>query len=346
MTIDSPSTVTTEATPSSPGEGVEASTVSQGTGDEGAESSSASGQTETHETLLDAVKKALPAKDGPDAEESEEGEGESSAPGAKEGQPTADDITQEELDSYRPRTKKRIEELLGQNRDLRGEVDTLRAQADTTVQLQEFLRQNDIAKEDFGLTLDLAAAMRKGDFRGFLEGVMPYVQLAQEQLGIVLPQDLAIAVQQGHMSMEAAQYTAQVRGNQAVTQAQAERLQVQRDTEAAAIQAKAFTTSVETAVSTWEKGVRRKDPDYARKEPVIQDMLHAVVQEYGPPDSPQKAVEIARLAYERANKVLASFAPPRSATRMTPSSLNRVNGARAEPNSLLEAAQQALERGQ
>lgn len=344
MQIDSPSTVTHEATASSPGEAVESLTVSQGTDDAGAESSAASGQTETHETLLDAVKKALPAKDGPDAEESEEGEGDSSAPGAKEGQPTADEITQEELDSYRPRTKKRIEDLLGQNRELRGEVDTLRVQAETTAQLQNFLRQNDIAQEDFGLTLDLAAAMRKGDFRGFLEGVMPYVQLAQEQLGIVLPQDLAVAVQQGHMSMEAAQYTAQVRGNQAVTQANAERMQHQRDTETQQAEARAFTSSVETAVATWEKGIRRKDPDYARKEPVIQDMLHAVVQEYGPPDSPQKAVEIARLAYERANKVLAQFAPPRAATRMTPSSLQRVNGARPEPTSLLEAAQIALER--
>ena len=38
--------------------------------------------------------------------------------------------------------------------------------------------------------LDLAAAMRRGDFRTFLEGVTPYVKLAQESLGIQLPSDL------------------------------------------------------------------------------------------------------------------------------------------------------------
>ena len=49
------------------------------------------------------------------------------------------------------------------------------------------MKQADIAKEDFGLVLDLAATMRRGDFRTFLEGVAPYVKLAQESLGIQLP---------------------------------------------------------------------------------------------------------------------------------------------------------------
>ena len=53
--------------------------------------------------------------------------------------------------------------------------------------------------------------MRRGDFRTFLEGVAPYVKLAQESLGIQLPPDLAQAVKGGHMTQDAARYTAQVR---------------------------------------------------------------------------------------------------------------------------------------
>lgn len=297
---------------------------------------------ETRETLLEAVQRVLPKKDDGDGP-AEPGEA-SPASRTDQDQPPEGEITQEELDSYRPRTKRRIEELLGQNRELRTANEHLQAQASITSELQTFLKQNDIAKEDFGLTLDLAAAMRRGDFQAFLEGVMPYVQLAQEQLGIVLPQDLQVAVQQGHMSEDAARYVAQTRGQTAVFQAQTARETERRQEEARTTQIRDFTKSVETAVADWEKGVRRRDADYARKEPVVNDMLHAVVAERGPPKSPEEAVEIAKLAYDRANRMLSGFTPPRRSTPAVPSSLARVNGARAEPKSLLEAAQQALER--
>jgi hypothetical protein len=227
---------------------------------------------------------------------------------------------------------------------LRKEIEPLRAQAATTVQLQQFLKTADIAKEDFGLVLDLAAAMRRGDFQTFLEGVWPYVQLAQESLGITLPADLATAVRQGHMTNEAAKYVAQERTARQLAEARAQRMTTDITTHNNNQAQAQFTQSVHQAVLEWENGVRRSDPDYARKEAVVRDLLHAVVQERGPPRSPHEAVEVARAAYERANQIVSSLNPQPRPTPRIPSSINRSAGAAPVPTSIKEAVHLALAR--
>ena len=309
-------------------------------------SSASSGEdkAESRESLLDVVRKAAPRKDaqpGPDGERGVSRSGDSAAPGAQ----SKDDpgpLTQAEMDAYAPRTRRRIDEFRAEIKGLKAQIPALEAQAKATQELQTFLRQTDIAKEDFGLVLDLAAAMRRGDYRAFLEGVSPYVKLAQESLGIQLPPDLQQAVQGGHMTQDAARYTAQVRSQQQLAQAQLNRVQHETSERVNAEAVQNFQASVSNAVSEWEKGVRRSDPDYARKEPVVRELLHAVVHEVGAPRSPAEAVEIARQAYERANAMASRFVPAPRSTHQVPSSINRVNGAQAQPKSLKEAIHIAL----
>ena len=302
---------------------------------------------ESRESLLDVVRKAAPRKDaqpGPGDERGVSRSGESAAPGSAQAKEDLGPLTQAEVDSFSPRTRKRIDEFRAQINGLKSQIGPLEAQAQTTQALQTFLKQADIAKEDFGLVLDLAAAMRRGDFRTFLEGVAPYVKLAQESLGIQLPPDLAQAVQSGHMTQDAARYTARVRAEQQLAQGQLARVTQEQTQRSHAEAVQQFQASVAGAVTEWEKGVRRSDPDYARKEPVVQKLLHAVVHERGPPRSPAEAVEIAKLAYEQANGMVSRFVPNPRATHQVPSSINRVNGARSEPKNLKEAIHFAIER--
>jgi hypothetical protein len=248
------------------------------------------------------------------------------------------------LDSLPFRTRKRIDGFRSEIKALKEQITPLQAQATTTRELQNFLKQADIAKEDFGLVLDLAAAMRRGDFKTFLEGVTPYVKLAQESLGIQLPPDLQQAVQTGHMTQDAARYVARERSARQLAESRLNRTTYETTTQNQARAVQDFQASVAGAVTNWETAVRRADPDYARKEPVVRDLLHAVVQERGPPRSPAEAVEIARQAYERANALVSRFNPTLRSTHQVPSSINRVNGARAEPKNLKEAIHFALER--
>jgi hypothetical protein len=347
---DGTSTVTTESASTPAPAGGEASGGAASTPaspDVSGESSTPSGEkAESRESLLDVVRKAAPRKEaqpGPGDERGVSRSGESAAPGAQ----SKDDpgpLTQAEIDAFSPRTRKRIDEFRAQIKGLQSQIAPLEAQAKTTQELQNFLRQADIAKEDFGLVLDLAAAMRRGDFRTFLEGVAPYVKLAQESLGIQLPADLQRAVQSGHMTQDAARYTAQVRAQQQLAEAQLSRVTQETTQRDRAETVRNFQAQVAGAVSEWEKGVRRSDPDYVRTEPVVRELLHAVVHERGPPRSPAEAVEIAKQAYERARAMTSRFMPSPRGTHQVPSSINRVNGARTEPKSLKEAIHFAIER--
>ena len=154
--------------------------------------SSGAEKSENKETLLEAVLKAVkPADDADEGEDlagtSPPSEAAPTGPEAKPGEEDKADLTRdpspEELAAYNKRTRDRIEKLLG-------ERNAFRVEAEVTQTLRNFLVTNDIAREDFQLTLDLAAAMRRGDFKAFLEGVGPYVQLATQAMGITLPPDL------------------------------------------------------------------------------------------------------------------------------------------------------------
>ena len=306
-------------------------------------------KSDTKETLLEAVLKAVKPAD--DTEESGDLAGTSppsesvpsSEPDAKtgeadKGQDLTKDPTAEELAAYNKRTRERIEQLLGQR-------NAFKAEAEVTQTLRNFLVTNDIAREDFQLTLDLAAAMRRGDFKSFLEGVGPYVQLATQALGITLPPDLQGEVQQGRVTFDAAAQMSRDRYARALAEQRATRVTQVASTQATTAQQQHLSRSIEQTVSAWENGIRQSDPDYGRKEETVRNFLWAVVQERGAPQSPEHAVEIAKEAYSRANRTLQTFAPQRQPTRAVPSSINRAaSGARPEPRSLMEAAELGLAR--
>ena len=306
-------------------------------------------KSDTKETLLEAVLKAVKPADDAEGEADLAGTSPpsesvpSSEPDAKTGEADkgADltkDPSAEELAAYNKRTRERIEQLLG-------ERNGYRAEAEVTQTLRNFLVTNDIAREDFQLTLDLAAAMRRGDFKSFLEGVGPYVQLATQALGITLPPDLQGEVQQGRVTFDAAAQMSRDRYARALAEQRATRVTQVANTQYTAAQQQHLSRSIEQTVSAWENGIRQNDPDYGRKEETVRNFLWAVVQERGAPQSPEHAVEIAKEAYSRANRTLQTFAPQRQPTRAVPSSINRAaSGARPEPRSLMEAAELGLAR--
>jgi len=314
--------------------------------DDKASSSKAEG--EDKETLLEAVLKAV-GKDLKETEEEDVLAGKSPAPGEREqsdkpeegddkGPDLSKDPDEKELAAYKEGTRKRIEKLIG-------ERNSFRAEADVTRVLRDFLVRNDIAREDFQLTLDLAAAMRRGDFHSFLTGVAPYVQLATNALGITLPPDLAQAVEQQRITPEIAAQASRDRYARALAEQEAIRSTSQMTTQQSGQERVRLQTVVQQTVDQWEAGVRQQDPDYARKEPLVRQLLWSVVQERGAPQTPEQAVEIAREAYSRATATARSFTPPPRATQRTPNSSQRgAVGARPEPNNMMEAALLGLER--
>lgn len=319
-------------------------------GDTTAQSPSAD-KGETKESLLDSVLKAV-APDKPDANKQADQGG--AAPGSEtpntgaegtgQAKPLSEDPTAEELSRYSSHTRERIKLLLSQRNDARRERDTLRHGADASTGLRTFLEQNDIGKEDFAVLVDLGVALKKGDFRTFYQGVLPYVQLAEEALGFAVAPDVRAQVEQGQMTVEAARRFTQERVARQMSENQAYLAQERANSQQQAHAVTQLQNSVSAAVTQWEAGIRQTDPDYGAKQELVRNMLWSVVQEVGAPQNPQQAVLIAQEAYRRANETAARFRPAPRATQAVPSSTARATGARPEPKNLMEAAMLGLER--
>ena len=319
----------------------------------------------SRESLLDAVQQAVPGLRPSQQQQDDEG-GATPAPAAKPDQAAAsaakpddfsdlsDDIPAEEMAQYRQQTQRRFHKLLGQRNDARqqvealtGEVGKLKAlepSAQAAESVQKYLRDNDIGRDDFLMLLELGSAMRRGDFRTFYEGVKPYVQLAEEYLGLALPADLHQAVQQGQMTTQAAQQMSRTRMDGALAQSQRLRQQQLFEQNNQMIGRQNLGNAVTAAVASWEQQMKQQDPDYAAKEPLLRQIMWAVVEERGRPQTPEHAVAIAQEAYKRSGEFITRYKPPPRPTMKTPSSTGRTNGAVPEPGSLKEAVQQALER--
>ena len=265
-----------------------------------------------------------------------------------------DEVTAEELAAYSPRSKGRIEKLLNERRELRAHLEQFKAiepQAQAAASVQQYLRDNDISREDFMLTLELAASMRKGDFEAFYAGIKPYVTLAEEYLGVSLPADLQQAVRSGQMTTQAAAMYSRERMDRGLAQSRNMRAQQlhqeQSQTMQQQLQAQQqqqLAVNVRDHVNAWEQTMMRSDPDYAAAKPLLHDVMWSVVREKGAPQSPEQAVEIAKEAYSRVKGHVAPFTPQRRPTSRVPSSTGRTNGAAPEPNSLREAVVQAMDR--
>lgn len=303
------------------------------------------------EGLLAAVRSVLPPKPEPDAATVAEADGagagtdRAGAPGGRDPSPTETRQTEEadpsegELRRLKPETRRRFERLLSQRDEARNALAGVQPDLDQHRQLQGYLQQHQLAPDDVNMLLGVGAALRRGDFKGFLDGVTPYVMAAQEALGVRIAPDLQGQVDEGLVSEDAARELTRTRHraiqaeHQAAQHAQA-RSQDQQDH---AVQV------VRGAIEAWEDGIRKRDPDYPIKSVAVRRFSQALLQERGVPRTPAEAVSLAQAAYDEATREFARVRPAPQATRLAPSGIQGTTGGVAEPKSMKEAALMALE---
>ncbi len=162
-------------------------------------------------SLLDIVKSAVAPKDPKtplQGEEPKAAEPDKSSPEKQtQAQPDAAleaDPTEAELKTMVPRTKARVEKLLSQRNEERRRVAELQPAAENWTHFDKYLKEHQLAAEDVNLLLGVGAALRRGDFQAFYDGVMPYVERAKQELGMALPPDLQAKVDAGEIAFDAA----------------------------------------------------------------------------------------------------------------------------------------------
>lgn len=250
------------------------------------------------------------------------------------------DPTDAELKRLRPETRRRFERLLGQRDEARTALTALTPEIEQHRQLQGYLREHQLAPDDVNMLLGVGAALRRGEYQAFLNGVMPYVQAAQEAVGLRLAPDMQKQVDEGLITEETAREVTRTRfrANQAE-----ERVRTETTTRAQEDQGRALA-AVRSAVETWEDGIRKRDPDYSLKAVAIRRFSQALLQERGAPQTPDQAVKLVEEAYREATEQFVKVRPPPRPTRPAPSGINGTShGAALEPATMKEAAIMALQ---
>ena len=170
----------------------------------------------------------------------------------------------------------------------------------------------------------------------------PYVRHAQEYLGVVLPEDLQAAVQQGQMNEDIARQYARTRFDQ-------QRMMIEREQMGQLSQqylTNEIAGNVQRTVASYEEQLAASDPDYKAKAGFVQRAAGAILRERGGTiSSPEEAIAIVREAYSEVNNHFRKLSQPPRATPRTPGSTNsQTPAARAAPKNMMEAALAGLGR--
>lgn len=233
------------------------------------------------------------------------------------------------------RNRRRFDKLLAERKAARDEASEAKP-------IVEYMKQHDIPKEDVDVVLGLAAQLRKGDFAGFLRTVAPYVNLAQQYVGQVLPPDLKQQVDEGLVSEAVARELARHRMQAQVTTQNTQRDAQRMQRENAELRA----NSIRSAVTEFERQIAAADPDFGAKKDAVRRFAQALIFEKGAPQTPEQAVELARAAYDEANRQFAAYQPKPRPTQPTPSSTHQsAQTPKPEPTSMREAMEMAARGG-
>lgn len=301
---------------------------------QGAESSPAEGQKDAKEdkrSLLNVVQDVLKDSDksgesstqdgGKDSEKDAEGQGdEGKKPDAKD-----------EDDSKLPfHNHPRWQEVLAENRALKADAEVGTAvrtyQANTGVtgdELNQLLHVGNLGKNDPEKAIPLVEA--------YLEKLRGYV-------GEKLPDDLEQKVKDGYMDEETARQISKERANARWANDRLAAAESRQETD----NARAAVQVIVGAVDTWEKQQEAKDPDYAKKKPLVHAFVSEHFTKFGRPKDRDGALKVAEEALKRANEVLKPVAQPsgRTAIKNVPSQTGKP-AVSSQPKSMLEAVRAA-----
>lgn len=306
----------------------------------------------------DGAAKADTDKQDNDQSDKPKAEDKDGKPAAEEGKDDGEDdgdaddgnleISSKEFQRMNSKTRRKVRAL----QDTARQADALREPAQAAENLNKYLRDNNINNQDFDVLLGLGAALQRGDFKTFLEGVSPFVQIAQEYVGQALPKELRDQVLTGEMSEEAAKKLARERMDGEIERTRLQReaeTTRQRQEEQALETRNTLAQQVGMAVSNWENTVKASDPDYAAKARAVRQYSRSLIEERGrdKPLSPEEAVAIAKEAYRQVNEDLKQWQPkPKPTSRVPDGSQRSTSGQSAEPQSLFEAGMAGLRNAQ
>lgn len=294
-------------------------------------------------SMLDAVKAALKQDEPEKSSGSEdtgkkepvEGDLPADAKDGADGEPLGE-LTDEELDRYHSKTRRRIKALIG-------ERDTYRSKAEGFDKITSYIEGAGLTTSEVNTGFEVMRLL-KNDPHEALKRLAPIVDTLRQVTGAVLPNDLQQRVALGRLPEDAAAELAQARSREQLAEQAAQRAREAADRRMAD-QAQRAQADAAAAVSEWERTWAASDPDYPKVKQLVQerielDVLKAAREGRSPRDA-RGAVALADKARAAVKASLAQFTPkPRAVVPVLGG--GNTGGAAPVPTTALEAAKAGL----
>jgi hypothetical protein len=293
-------------------------------------------------SMLGAIKAAL---DGPEGKSSDPGPGETPAeaqttPTAAEGTPEDLDPvpTDDEMKRYAPKTRERIEKLVGALKEKGREVAAFSDKAQAFDQIMGSLKSTGLEPAEVDVVFDIASLMKR-DPQQALQRLRPIYEELSRRSGEVIPDDLAEEVRLGYVTEQRARELARARAGEQIRTDQLKQRDAQAEAERTRQQQEQSARDASTAAERWEAQKRQADPDFHLKQGRVAELTELEVLRRMKAGQgvkgPQEVLEICEAAYKRASDEIKRFQP--APKEVAPVSGTASPRAQAAPQSMLEA---------
>lgn len=307
--------------------------------------------------MLSAVKAALePKEKSPDSstqdQPAEEAEAKTSEKDDK-AEAEDGDFTEEELAQLaklKPKTAKRINDLLDLKRqhlaqiEAHGaEIETLKPKIQQFDSMVRFVEGAGLSVDEVNRGFDTMRNLKQDPLRAY-EQLKPIFLQLQQMAGEILPEDLHNAVATGQLTEAHARELALARTQTALSNQRAQRFERQTQERQQTDAFEAQRQAAASRVTEWEKA-QAKDPDWKLKQRRVTELIELELHRkqrqnphYFP--SPEDAVSMADKALKDVNAEMKRFAPKPKPVNSVHDVASTRNA--AAPKTLLEAAKQGL----
>lgn len=283
---------------------------------------------------------AKPQGEAPAAEKAAEGEK------PKEGNPEDEPNLPFKDDPRWKRVASEARSLRVAKRKNEEAIAELSPKAESHDRLLGYFSENNLNQQDVANGLQIMAAFKNDPVRAY-ELLKPHVERLELLIGATIPPDIKAKVEAGTIDAETAAELARARAGKDLAAGRAAALEDQRrrDAEGQVQESEKRTTvEIKDALNSWGSEWAKRDPDAAKKQPLLEEMLEAAWSRKMPRNAEEARAQ-ADEALERLNAQMRSFIPQRE-----PKSGNLpVGGAPVNaapvPKTALEAAKAALHAG-
>lgn len=299
-------------------------------------------------SLLDAVTKVIDGDessedDGETSPSSDEDQGDGTDKAASDEEELPDEVSEEELAAQKPRTRKRMEQLLQKQKEKDEEVERLRPAAESYERIAKFAQDNQIDEQTVNNMLQYPV-LRKQNPEMALQMIEREYAALRQQTGKAMPQDLRQQVEQGYITREHAEELSQARARE---QRQKQSAEEQRKAEETRQQQQYQTALKETqqALSSVEQQWQQSDPDYAAKRDVVIDAFKGQLSDFQRQNNRlptgEEATKLATSAKERVEKHFSKWRPQKQPVRPV-SGGTASSEAKPKPKSMFDVVDNVL----